>query len=237
MAPKRQRKVKKQDHQGEKKKKCEVALNLAEEQLLNSTKLTDINNDCLAHIFNHLNLVDLLNVADSSKSLRCGVEFSFTANYRHSIVYMKRFKPSKNRQYEVDDSIIIFDSTICLKFIRCFGHTIKTLRIRYADIAENYCAELDRYINTYCADTMKGIQMTRAPPYAMKNLTRRFSNVSSLDFRNCSLGPLWVNIGKWFLKINSLTFKGVNQVADSEKYIPSLETLSIELVEGREKEN
>lgn len=44
-------------------------------------KITDINQFCLELIFTHLDLVDLLNVADSNKYLKFATHIPFVRNY------------------------------------------------------------------------------------------------------------------------------------------------------------
>lgn len=240
MAPKRQREAKNRARQA-KKKRSGVALNRAEEAPTNAiepTKITDINNDCLEHIFNYLSLIDLLNVADASKCFKQGVNLSFTAKYGSKKLKLQGIEPSPHQSYEVDDyKICISNLTTCLKFIRSFGHTIDELHINYIGIGRIHCAEVDRYINEYCAETLEFIEIYRAKPYSMNKLKKRFSKVTHVEFENCNLGPQVTNFNEWFPQMSSLRFHGVNKVTDSkciEKQIPSLSYLTIELVTKKE---
>lgn len=45
-----------------------------------TTKLTDINDDCLEHIFLYLSIEDLLNIAYTSKQLKPAAELAFSNN-------------------------------------------------------------------------------------------------------------------------------------------------------------
>lgn len=74
----------------------------------------------------------------------------------------------------------------------------------------------------------------------MNNFKKKCSKIQDVDFDNCNLGPQLTNFEKWFPKMISLEFCGVNIMTDSkciEKYIPSLEYLKIDLKAGKENEN
>lgn len=139
-----------QDREAEKKTR-EVDANQAEAIPTSSTKLTDINNDCLAHIFQYLNLVDLVNVADASKHMRQGVELAFNWKYGRKMVLFRDVKVSKDQLCNVDsDYIRLCDVTFCLRFFRCLGHVIKALEINFTKLDLDHRAVVDRYINRYC---------------------------------------------------------------------------------------
>lgn len=64
-----------------------------ENQISNSvessmTKITDMNVDCLEMVFEHLDLPDLLNVADSNKELRSAAGIVFNRKYGKSLLHL-----------------------------------------------------------------------------------------------------------------------------------------------------
>lgn len=127
MAPKRQREAKNRARQA-KKKRSGVALNRAEEAPTNAiepTKITDINNDCLEHIFNYLSLIDLLNVADASKCFKQGVNLSFTAKYGSKKLKLQGIEPSPHQSYEVDDYKICNSyEALAIQLMNCISITL-----------------------------------------------------------------------------------------------------------------
>lgn len=54
-----------------------------------ATKITDINQLCLEHIFTHLDLNDLLNVADKNKYLKQATYIAFTRKYGGKSVHLR----------------------------------------------------------------------------------------------------------------------------------------------------
>lgn len=132
--------------------------------------LTNIYHDCLERIFDHLELADLLNLAQTCKRLKIAAAAKFSDDFGRKKVNLLvngfGFPMSlvvSERRNNVDDSNII------LPFLRCFGAKISSLAVtqwRVSDDAEIFesgtlfpfrkankaqIAFLDKYINQFCA--------------------------------------------------------------------------------------
>ena len=82
------------------------------------TRLTDVNEDCLTHIFQYLRLLDLMNVADTSTQFQIPVRRVFI-NALYEVKQISLLPESKIRKklsisFEVD--IRIYDVISCLKY-------------------------------------------------------------------------------------------------------------------------
>lgn len=138
------------------------------ETLRNQTKITDINQFCLEQIFIHLNLEDLMNVADANKCLRLAIYMPFIRNFGRKLIRIAR---GGYREYDADplvsmEDITIVDLKTIFRMIRCFGGMITELIFTYTlnfnnDKFDNY----DRIMSYLCEFSN----------ISLKKLTIRFS--------------------------------------------------------------
>lgn len=116
-------------------------------------RLTDMNDDCLEHIFLYLSLEDLLNIADTNKQLKPAAELTFA----------KRFKRGKLISNYYNSSEIHINGTERVKvrnpyrLLRCFGHLIPKQTIRNRTLL--------KYVNQYCSESIIEIDTTYQPKY------------------------------------------------------------------------
>lgn len=102
--------------------------------------LTDLNDDCLEHIFQYLSLEDLLNIADTNKQLKPAAELAFE----------RRFKSGKLILCKSTTTEILINKTERVKVIvgnpyrllRCFGHLIPNQKIINRSML--------KYVSQYC---------------------------------------------------------------------------------------
>lgn len=154
------------------------------------TKLTDVNIDCLQHIFNYLNLRDLLTIADANKSLRLAADEIFSRNYRKKTIFLRiMFARSIDLLEISDQKIEINDLKRSLQLIRCFGHLISKLEYDYSiDTFPKRRSEVDAYINEYCAQSLIQIEFFTITEQVFEHLKTSFENVKSVGFNYCTLG-------------------------------------------------
>ncbi|XP_055326352.1 uncharacterized protein LOC129580197, partial [Sitodiplosis mosellana] len=143
------------------------------------TKLTDVNVDCLEHIFSHFSLTDLLNVASSNKQLKPAADLVFASRYgKQSIEINLEFKLV--RIFEWNQQILW---SFCFKLLRCFGHSITKLKIIYGS-SQNATLDvkIDRYVSKYCAKSLVEIELKHCASRTLNDLKKPFSSVESLYF-------------------------------------------------------
>lgn len=172
--------------------KCEQLYKRQESESLDGliapVNITDVNDDCLEHILKKLSLDDLLNVADSCKRLMQAARLAYASKYGRKRVQKRqknRFYSSAKKYIEKCADIEIFDISLMLRFMRCFGPSISKLSLPHLDISERQRNELDRYLDEYCAASV--INLISGGD-TFKNLTNQFPKVETLDFRSRQFG-------------------------------------------------
>lgn len=183
-----------------------------------TTELTDLNFDCLEKVFNHLDIVDLLNLADSNVRLRKIAAFVFARKHAKKTIHIFnvyiRFKfkmhlnlPDRN---VLDKGAIVqvADAKSSLQILRCFGNFITKLVItqpRGAYISNHIIG----YANEYCADKLNEIKFEciEDDPFE-ENLLKPFAGVRKVEFNFCHLRSNIMDFNKWFPKMSSLRMYG-----------------------------
>ncbi|XP_055306100.1 uncharacterized protein LOC129570489 isoform X2 [Sitodiplosis mosellana] len=182
-----------------KRQKIEVP----EEEADATTKLTDVVDDCLVHIFKHLMLRDLINLADTCTRFQPAAESTFEAKCRGKKIKI-RLDHNSNRMQPVklldNATIEISDLSSALKVLRHFGSMIPKLSIYFHDKNMDRNAEVARYMNEFCANSLIDIEMIDATKQVVANWTKPFANAESIHLWRSNLGDL----NAWFPKIRRL---------------------------------
>lgn len=199
------------------------------EEPLEQLKLTNINRDCLEHMFEYLNLCDLLNVADSSKSLRVAAGLVYHRKFRQQTVQLYQMISNlPGHIYNEHGTPYIGGLRTCLRFVRCFGSHISKLEITYCHSSRKDNNYLDRYVNEFCADTLIELNYVRKPTILLDIPKKPFTNVQILRIIDSNLNYSMEEIVGWFPNLRDLRLH-LNQIVGSsiEKKIPHLEHLSL----------
>lgn len=144
------------------------------------TNITDINDDCLEHIFKKLSFDDLLNVADSCKRLKNAARLAFTSKYGRHMVRINGYFQRIRSILMSDKEIEIKGRSTCLKVLRCFGASMTKLAT-LPFVYERECDDIDRYLDEYCAESVVELEYGRVTLY---NLKKQFTKVESVRFTN-----------------------------------------------------
>lgn len=134
---------------------------------ITNMKFIELSFDCLEEILEYLTLIDLLNVADSSKRLKKAAELVYARKYGKEDVEFKTIRISSHRLFEIDDksNIIIEDLKTSLQLLRCIGcvifsitfSSLPTTRMTTEDIEIQLKidSKILIYINNYCTVYLK----------------------------------------------------------------------------------
>lgn len=112
-------------------------------------KITDLNIDFLEKIFKHLNLGDLLNVADSNKQLKKAADGVFSSKYGSRKVTIL---PHKNGGIYDRTYIYLYTWKGSYQLLRCFGNLISHLHI---ELPTNLCMQFTKYSHETFAKNFK----------------------------------------------------------------------------------
>lgn len=215
----------------------------------NSPKLTDLNDNCLASIFKHLNLTDLMNIAKSSE--RFVEEARWAAKCRF---HEKTVRIDASSILIVDENFNGWMSIMgridfrqgtkskVSKFLEQFGHLILKLEVdclrgRYSSDEDiQYYKAIWQFISKYCSKTLLDLTLKINPDFhtsvLMNDINEPFENLKNLQIVEGELGRIR-RFNKWFPELRSLTLLRNSVSTGGENCIhvnfPKLKELSIDI--------
>lgn len=193
--------------------------------------ITNIYYDCLERIFDRLEFVDFLNLAQTCKRLQIAAAAKFSDDFS------KRAElslcDSEHHEYTIRSSSISISGTkACLPFLRCFGAKLVHLDVYY-DYEYGEYEYVEKYINQYCAKTLQSISFYgKNYTYSVETFSVPFEKVAKIGMIGCEYGcemeNQLPNLVKWFPNLRHLdiryTFIGH---ANEALNFPKLERLTI----------
>ncbi|XP_055306465.1 uncharacterized protein LOC129570773 [Sitodiplosis mosellana] len=199
---------------------------------METMKLTDLNFDCLENILEYLELVDLLNAADSCKRLNKAAELVFDRKHGKKTVSFGEMQISTLRlvKYKFGD-IHVNDLKTGLQLLRCLGRVIHKICFEQLIFEESIQLEIDRklatYVNAYCAEYLKegdfqrngvleyfdkpfpklrGIHVLECKFTEINRIKRLFPNLESLMCSHYEDVSFYNTNATHFPRLKSLTF-------------------------------
>lgn len=206
--------------------------NLSVSGQLNGITIIELNNDCLEEIFSHLDLGSLIRVAVSSEILRVAARRAFHRIYSTKTVNISAWKFSTNQTanfldtLRIDECIEIYGLKMCLQFVRCFGSSIKNLRIKYN---RRRYIHVESYINQYCADSLIAVSHWNKSNFSNEIIQKPFTRVECIQIKNADLGEKFPFLAKCYPNLRHLNLDSV--VVDHgfvKVLLPNLNHLSID---------
>lgn len=164
-------------------------------QRVNVTKLTHLNYDCMHLIMKQLNLIDLINVAQTSKQLNFVAVDVFKHQYQPSsktfvfevllprpYLFKKLLFLRNLPKFEVNGNRVeIYDYEMILNFVKIFGHFLKKIdQSRQNPFYPEKYAMPNHYINEYCDESLNHFNFNEYFP--IENMRKPFKNVHQIDF-------------------------------------------------------
>lgn len=152
-----------------------------------STKITDLNMDCLENIFKRLSFEDLFNVADANAYLKKAADLVYTVMHGHKRVFIQDAQPHISSSCLLVftnscNTIIIYSLKSVLQILRSFGHIISQIMLfPYCMIDVNTRGYIIDYIATYCADYLNEIQFMGTPAGILELYKNPFRNVKKVE--------------------------------------------------------
>lgn len=129
-----------------------------------TTKLTDVTDFCFAHIFQFLDVVDMLNIIDTSKRFNNAAKLAFSSKYRDEKWILSKLRPSSERErrqiYKSFQYLLGLQTDF--KFLRSFGDSILKLGVNFGSSQQKYRNKILCYANKYCADQITFFSITFA---------------------------------------------------------------------------
>ncbi|XP_055312745.1 uncharacterized protein LOC129574581 [Sitodiplosis mosellana] len=158
-----------------------------------TTKIDDVNLDCLEHIFRFLHLEDLINVAQGNKHLKAAANMTFNHKFKMPI-RLQNFNDVGEciTICNQRNAIIIRNLKFIFKFLRLFGENISIVEVWPNDIRKAFKPEdidiitYERilfYISEYCSKSLTSFTVIRHPDNVFIGMKNRFENVEIVETR------------------------------------------------------
>ncbi|XP_055309456.1 uncharacterized protein LOC129573185 isoform X1 [Sitodiplosis mosellana] len=181
----------------------------------NGTKITDLDEKCLAELMKRLDFSDLLNVANSTKKLCAGACVVYSQRYADKFVkYNGDAISTKVLEIDVTDTTIeINDARSCLKMLRGFGTHITRLRLNFNGIGPRRSHAISQAVTEYCPKTLVELEWLVCPKNAMENSTEKFTKLESLRIVSGYLGEKMTLFTFFFPNLRRLELTNV-EVSD-----------------------
>lgn len=144
--------------------------------------ILDVNKDCLDHIFNHLDVMDLVNLAEANKQLgQTAVSVFARKCKRRAITFdLKKKSLNSTSMFEMtDDNILICDPLLTFKTLRLFGASILTIKL-VGEFTKKIDKILMSYANTYCCDTLETFSIENGPTLTYADTKKPYKNVKNI---------------------------------------------------------
>lgn len=186
----------------------------SQEPTVKTTKIIDLNDDCLVQIFNHLSLESLFNVAIANEWLRPAAGIVYNRKFgkkRVGIYECADYYPSiLSSEYQIHEEergirIRIYGLRLCLQYLRCFGGLITDLVIHYDKSKSKRYQYVHHYINDYCTTSLTHILFMNRPKISIDRFTQPFINVTDVCVSCCKLGKQLPHFAELFPNLQRLT--------------------------------
>lgn len=174
---------------------------------MQTTKITSLNDDCLVKIFNLLGLKDLFNVAIANEWLRPAARDVYKRKFGAKEVFIDGIRrPAPEESH----SIKIRGLKMSLQYLRCFGSSIKELTFDYRGFNCKRNQYVHHYINEYCVESLIKIAFIRKLNNPIEHFVKPFNNVMNVKVSDSNLGQQLPSFVEWFPNLQSLELYNTN---------------------------
>lgn len=193
-------------------------------------EITDLNDDCLVHIFSFLKFPNLLIIADTCN------------RFKEVIRTMHKCKQATK---SVKINSLPKSITFNLKLLRNFGDQIRTLLINYfgiyntkSEFSSQIMLAVEQYIYKYCLESksLKELQLFYLPKDAFESIEKPFKSVEAVYFYYGFLGEKISQFNRYFPKMLSLEIGEISGAANTsciETKLPFLQRLCVNTTENK----
>lgn len=213
-------------------------LTTTETTITSPTKITDLNDDCLAKCFVYLNLPSLFAVSVSNEWLRPAANFVYKRKFGTKKVQIKNkpfpFWLDVDSPHVVDNCINISGLKTGLQFLRCMGSAIDNLTIGYLQFNCSKYDYIHQYVNKYCAESLTSIVFQDKSYGMIKHFDKPFVNVQTVAVYHSFLAHQLQLFPEWFPNMRALELRDI-KLLDHSMAMPfkHLRDLIINITDGK----
>lgn len=201
--------------------------------------IKDLNNECLAEIFQCLEKQSLFNMAMANVQLRPIAAYVHNRKFgKRKVIFCIHPMPKNENGLSLSplsergNAIAVNGLKTCLLYLRYFGESIVNLKINYFGMFTKSFGHIYQYVNKY-AENLVRIEFDWMSATAIEQFSKPFNNVQCVCLRNdCSiLGSQFVSFPERFPNVRQLN---LDQSMLHQEFIdvsfPHLEHLQFNLV-------
>lgn len=200
------------------------------EKLTKVMKLATLNNDCLELLFDHLELDDMISVADTSRIFYVPVCLAFKSKYKRTKIIINP-NVVGSPSHEAYNKLFVHNSVTALKFLRNFGHLLWNMQLNCKVLSPKLNVEFTHYLFKYCSKSLQSFSMYHNSSEFLfpDNNNNVFTNLFKLKMEKCTFGRE-LNLNKMFPNV-SILHLGPNRYEYPEAIrvnLPSVKELIIQ---------
>lgn len=154
-------------------------------------KLVAINDDCLEAIFDYLELMDLINVAESHSRFKFPAQWVYSHQYSMKKVILSLVKTVTNAAHSID-----IDEQMALPLFRHFGNLISKLSINFMG---QQAQTIEKSLLTNYADSLTELELILCHRDHFDNLSRPLENIEKLKISKSLLGKKLSQLSIWWV--------------------------------------
>lgn len=182
-------------------KRLKIIENTEDEQI----KITDLNDDCIEHIYEYLDLRDLLNVALSNTRLQCIADVVFERKYDELGVVASKDK----LELEFDEgSKLQIDLAEFQDLLLVFGDLIFSIELEYVDHENRkYKKMFEKVFDAITSHSLENLvefKFHNIPKGWLNKFTKPLPKVERVYFDDCQLGEKTLLLSDIFPKLGYL---------------------------------
>lgn len=159
-----------------------------DEKLVETTRITDLNYDCLDAILDYLKYEDLFNAAVSNKHINNAAKLTFNRKFSQQtfIFYVESiterlvyFSDLQKKRSELrNKGVLVDDLKDVLTLLRCFGSVMKKIWVHFC--CKNYNQYIASYINQFCTESLLEIHLIDFPIDILDYFKQPFTEVTTV---------------------------------------------------------
>lgn len=184
-------------------------------------QLMDLNDDCLEHIFEFLNLQDLVNIAETDDVFSPAAISVYSRNRRTKKKVFVNLSPICCGQTDCVDVETNFDC-----FFRHFGHLTSHLLV---NALGSNGTKIEESLQKYCLNSLRHLDLAFCDATDFEQIDKPFPHVEELTVIESKLGEKMSQLNFWFPCLNrlELVYTSLSRSDYFEVNFPNLTHLEI----------
>ncbi|KAG4077906.1 hypothetical protein HA402_013840 [Bradysia odoriphaga] len=186
-------------------------------KLINETKITDLNYDCLYSIFKWMSIGDTIRMIDVCKKFVEPTRWIVKKlNLQHTFYVNSCYKPS-----------------IPSRRIKSYGQVLSKINLNYLTFDDSVFA-VEESILEYCSELTE-LTLRNGKSASFESIKMPIAKLKMLHLDNCILGPVFSQFSKWLPQLRTLTVikcmvLDESCIGNMATTMPALESMHLDVV-------